>query len=75
MPSTPNEHNPCSTCFWYVPDATEPVDEMSVSEKGELVEGKSRGMGQCHAAAPIMGDFPIVFENDFCGDWEKKPDE
>lgn len=68
MTLTINDHSHCVTCHWYVPDTTEPVDEMSVSAGGELVSGKSRSIGQCHAVAPIMGDWPTVFGEDFCGD-------
>lgn len=67
-------HNLCATCFWYVPDPTAPVDEMSVNESGELIEGKSRGIGTCHCSAPIFGDWAPVFADDFCGDWIKKSD-
>ena len=65
----------CLTCNWYVADATEAVDEVSVSATGELMIQKSRGIGQCHCAAPIFGDWPTVFADDFCGDWECRGNE
>ena len=68
-------HEQCSTCHWYVADATEAVDEVSVSATGELMSQKSSGIGQCHCAAPIFGDWPTVFADDFCGDWECRGNE
>jgi len=44
----------CATCMWCV-------------MKASVTGGKSK-LGRCRRHAPTMGGYPVVFENDFCGD-------
>ena len=46
----------CATCMWFV-----------TKEKSE---GKDNiaPIGRCRRHAPTMNGYPVVFENDWCGD-------
>ena len=48
----------CSTCMWNVKkERSRPLtSEMEVS------------IGRCRRHAPTMNGYPVVFENDWCGD-------
>lgn len=55
----------CYTCMWFVekPKEVSPaVDEPNntVSARGTI--------GRCRRHAPTMSGYPVVFENDWCGD-------
>lgn len=45
----------CKTCMW------------NVQKVGEHLE-KPNKIGRCRKHAPTMGGYPVVFENDWCGD-------
>lgn len=36
----------------------------------EIEEGNERGVGRCRRHAPTLGGFPIVLQEDWCGDYE-----
>lgn len=44
----------CITCMWFV--------------RKEIREGVTTKIGRCRRHAPTMNGYPVVFENDWCGD-------
>jgi len=52
----------CRTCMWCVLKAKQ--------EGAPLVEGQERKplIGRCRRHAPSMNGYPVVYENDWCGD-------
>lgn len=63
---TPTEQDPwkhrsqgmqCGTCMWFV---------AKVAIAPNAVGG--RVLGRCRRHAPTMSGYPVVFQNDFCGD-------
>lgn len=47
----------CRTCMWYV-----------VKVNDEAVTVGNVIVGRCRRHAPTMNGYPVVFENDWCGD-------
>jgi len=45
----------CKTCIWFVPK-----QKGSHKRQGYL-------LGRCRRRAPTMNGYPVVFENDWCG--------
>jgi len=43
----------CRTCMWFV---------------GKAVPEGSKSIGRCRRHAPSMNGYPVVYENDWCGD-------
>lgn len=53
----------CRTCISFVPKVVErPATPEAPAHKPFPV------LGRCRKRAPTMGGFPVVFENDWCGD-------
>jgi hypothetical protein len=48
----------CKTCIWFV--LKNPIQAMT--NQG------SYNVGRCRRHAPTMGGYPVVYENDWCGD-------
>jgi len=49
----------CSSCMWFAPKPTMAVRV----ENGEITR-----VGRCRRHAPTMSGYPVVYENDWCGD-------
>ena len=49
----------CSSCMWFAPKPT-----MAVRVKN----GEITRVGRCRRHAPTMSGYPVVYENDWCGD-------
>lgn len=47
----------CLTCMWYV----------HKTKEGEGPKGATE-VGRCRRHAPTMNGYPVVFEEDWCGD-------
>ena len=45
----------CRTCMWWVPKKTDPAADVTFK-------------GRCRRHSPAMGGYPVVFDNDWCGD-------
>lgn len=52
----------CATCLWYVPKA------IAVGLNTEKEVEEKREIGRCRRHAPTMGGYPVVYEDDWCGD-------
>lgn len=48
----------CRACMWYVKKHIDNVEEKEMPPC----------VGRCRKHAPTMNGFPVVFENDYCGD-------
>jgi len=48
----------CSSCMWYVE-----------KEKAEWSKNTAP-IGRCRRHAPSLSGYPVVFENDWCGDYK-----
>jgi Pyruvate/2-oxoacid:ferredoxin oxidoreductase delta subunit len=64
----------CRSCMWYVPKETA---TLSQKQKENLIESHGIEMfpakgftqiGRCRRHAPTMNGYPVVFEDDWCGD-------
>lgn len=49
----------CRTCMWFVPKVN--------GKPGGLLDAE-KCVGRCRRHAPSMGGYPVVFDNDWCGD-------
>jgi len=49
----------CQTCMWFMLKQQNATD-VEVTEMPRL--------GRCRRRAPTMNGFPVVYENDWCGD-------
>lgn len=47
----------CSSCIWFEP-----------KQHNGMREGDLYKVGRCRRHAPTMGDYPVVFVTDWCGD-------
>jgi len=45
----------CITCMWFV-------------RKASAVVLSGNGIGRCRRHAPTMNGYPVVYDNDWCGD-------
>lgn len=49
----------CGTCMWFV---------MKLSSSDAPAQTTDNMIGRCRRHAPTMNGYPVVFENDWCGD-------
>lgn len=63
----------CKTCMWYVqklaPEirAAQREVESQMREDAAMI-GFKPAIGRCRRHAPTMSGYPVVYENDWCGD-------
>jgi hypothetical protein len=59
----------CKTCMWYVKKGElQPVSWKDADECGFDAKRKTKVIGRCRRHAPTMNGYPVVFDNDWCGD-------
>ena len=51
----------CSTCMWFV--VKKPSGDLSLP-----TNQIGKNLGRCRRHAPSMSGYPVVFEEDWCGD-------
>jgi len=59
----------CKTCMWFVvkEGSYPPLGRLEPKGEGETIE-PLRLIGRCRRHAPTMTGYPVVFEDDWCGD-------
>lgn len=59
----------CKTCMWYVKKGElQPASWKDADECGFDAKRKTKVIGRCRRHAPTMNGYPVVFDNDWCGD-------
>ena len=53
----------CETCMWWVPKIQQ---DPQLPPAGDVE--RKRQIGRCRRHAPTMNGYPVVYENDWCGD-------
>ena len=56
----------CETCMWYLEKVGNAPSEPKKPE--EAVVDRAVRIGRCRRHAPTMNGYPVVYENDWCGD-------
>ena len=52
----------CKTCMWFVPKVGATVGT------GADAHAQVFNVGRCRRHAPTMNGYPVVYQNDWCGD-------
>ena len=55
----------CRTCMWYLPKALGTYLNPATGVDRPVGAGV---IGRCRRHAPVISGFPVVFEDDWCGD-------
>ena len=59
----------CSTCMWNVEKDKPTILGVVAGSAAAGVEPQAKpSIGRCRRHAPTMNGYPVVFENDWCGD-------
>jgi len=56
----------CRTCMWFVVKASDKPDVKAGPDT--LYPATQSKVGRCRRRAPTMSGYPVVFEDDWCGD-------
>ena len=55
----------CKTCMWFAQKPDKSGHDDDIMDKPQHERG---AIGRCRRHAPTMAGYPVVFENDWCGD-------